>query len=213
MRTTVSLMAATLCLAMALPASAAGTRGAGCGVGQNCGAPSCCADCGCNQHCRKVTCQIICDYEEVEIKCWDCKCEDFCLPIPVLGSCLNGCGKSGCDPSCKNGSCGAGGCDVGCGSGCGSSCGAKGHCGNGQCHPAVTCGHPRTKKKLMLRTVTVKKPVYKCVTKYLCGGCAVEAETVAPEASVPAPVPAPAPKAAPLPPAPKQAVAPILPRF
>lgn len=201
MRILASLLTAAS-LALAVPAFAGGPCGPACGGVPCCGQPSCCAACGCHKPCRQVCCQIICDYEEVEIKCWDVKCEDYCLPIPVLGSCLNKCGKS-CDPCCESG------CDVGCGSGsCDDGC-----CCGGKCEPAVTCGIPRVKKKLMLRTVKVKKPVYKCVTKYLCDGCEADAEAVAPEQSAPAAAPAPAAKPAPLPPAPKQAVLPIVPRF
>lgn len=193
MRTIVLLLATTACLAMAVPAFA----------DDGCGAPNCCAHCGCKAPCRQVRCQIICDYTEVEIKCWDVKCEDYCLPIPVLGSCLGG--KKSCDP------CRSSGCEVGCGSSCGSC--AQGRCCGGKCEPAVTCGKPRVKKKLMLRIVKVKKPVYKCVTNYLCGGCEADSQSVVPQGSAPAPAAAPAPKVAPLPPAPKQAVIPILPRF
>ncbi|MHB8901006.1 MAG: hypothetical protein ACYC6Y_19840, partial [Thermoguttaceae bacterium] len=68
----------------------------------------------------------VCEYQEVEVECWDVKCTEYCLPIPVLGTGL-----------------------------CGD------HCECGQCRPDVTCGHLRAKKSLMLRTVKVKKPVYK----------------------------------------------------
>ncbi len=192
MRMIVYLSAMTACLAMAVPALAGGDCG---------GEPSCCADCGCKAPCRKVCCQIVCDYEEVEVKCWDVKCEEYCLPIPVLGSCLGG--RKACDPGC--------GCDLGCGSDTGCCGLLNDRCQGGKCEPAVTCGHPRVKKTLMLRTVKVKKPVYKCVTKYLCGGC--EAEAAAAPGAAPVPEAAPAPQAAPLPPVSKQAAVPVAPRF
>ena len=67
MRMIVYLSAVITCLAMAGTAMAE----------EGCGQPGRCADCGCKARCRKVSCQIICDYEEVEIKCWDVKCEEY----------------------------------------------------------------------------------------------------------------------------------------
>ena len=202
MRIIASILAVTACLAMAVPAFAGGGCGAACG--DPCiGTPSCCGVCGCQAKCRKVCCQIICDYKEVEKKVWCCKCEDYCLPVPCLGGCCNSC-DSGCGTGC-------GGCDVDCESSCSKSCGSI----FGKWCLPVTCGIPRVKKKLMLQTIKYKVPVYKCETRYLCGGCEAAADVVAPEKGAPAPkaTPAPAPKAAPLPPAPKQAAMPLLPRF
>lgn len=197
MRIIASILAVTACLAMAVPAFAGGGSGAACG--DPCiGTPSNCGGCGCQAKCRKVCCQIICDYEEVEKKIWSCECEDYCLPVPCL---------SGCSKSCGSGDCG--GCDADCGSSCSKSSGSL----LGKWCLPVTCGIPRVKKKLMLRTIKCKVPVYKCETRYLCGGCEANAEVVAPQEATPAPKAAPAPKVAPLPPAPKQAAMPILPRF
>ncbi len=198
MRIIALLLAMTACLAMAVPSLAGGASAAGPCLGTS----GSCGGCGCHAPCKQVTCQIICDYEEVKIKCWDVKCEDYCLPIPVLGSCLGG------RKSCER-------CSSGCNKGCGP---LNDRCGCGKCEPAVTCGKPRVKKRLMLRTIIVKKPVYKCVTRYLCDGCEVDTQVVAPQESAPAPAPAPAPKAAavpkvPLVTLPKQAVIPRLPRF
>lgn len=199
MRIIASILAVTACLAMVVPAFAGG----GCGVacGDPCiGTPGCCGGCGCHARCKKVTCQIVCDYKEVEKKIWSCECEDYCLPVP----CLGGCCDSGCGSNC-------GGCDASCGSDCGSSC-KKSLSSLFKCCLPVTCGIPRVKKELMLRTIKCKVPVYKCETRYLCGGCEGNADVVAPQQES-APAPAPAPKAAPLPPAPKQAAMPIMPRF
>ena len=200
MRIIASILAVTACLAMAVPAFAGGGCGAACG--DPCiGTPSCCGGCGCHAQCKKVCCQIICDYKEVEKKIWSCECEDYCLPIPCLGGCCDSC-QSGCGSDCEA-------CDVGCGTSCKKSCGNP-----FKCCPPVTCGVPRVKKNLMLRTIKCKVPVYKCETRYLCGGCEASADVVAPQQeAAPAPAPAPAPKAAPLPPAPKQAAIPIMPQF
>src|SRR4051812_29303948 len=39
----------------------------------------CCAHCGCQCECRKV-CRLVCEEKKVEVICWGCQCEDFCVP-------------------------------------------------------------------------------------------------------------------------------------
>jgi hypothetical protein len=39
----------------------------------------CCAHCGCAQSCQKV-CRLVCEEKKVDVVCWGCVCEDFCLP-------------------------------------------------------------------------------------------------------------------------------------
>lgn len=170
MRTITAIVAATLCLTVAQAVTAGGVRSAGSRVGT----PSCCGDCGCNAKCRQVTCQIVCGTKKVEKLCWDVKCENYCLPIPVLGSALHKAHASKCGPGCD--ACE----DCRRGDGCGIRDIAT-------CSPDVTCGHLRTKKKLMVRKITVEVPVYKCKLRYLCGACEAETRQFEPGQSEPAP--------------------------
>ena len=43
------------------------------------GADGCCAHCGCACSCQKV-CRLVCEEKKVDVICWGCKCEDFCVP-------------------------------------------------------------------------------------------------------------------------------------
>jgi len=38
----------------------------------------CCAHCGCQADCQRV-CRLVCEEKKVEVFCWACKCEDFCV--------------------------------------------------------------------------------------------------------------------------------------
>jgi hypothetical protein len=98
---------------------------------------------------------LVCEEEKVEIVCWGCKCEDFCLPGPSK-------------PSCKHCKCVCAECDE-----------------NGDktaiCTkpkrfiwvnwlPSYAKIYSRT--KLMRKTVTVTVPSYRWVTEELCSRCA-----------------------------------------
>ena len=48
-----------------------------------------CHRCGC-EGCQKV-CRLVCDEKELEVNCWDSKCEEFCVP----GHCKLGCKHCG----------------------------------------------------------------------------------------------------------------------
>jgi hypothetical protein len=39
----------------------------------------CCSQCGGCQSCQKV-CRLVCEEKKVDVVCWGCLCEDFCLP-------------------------------------------------------------------------------------------------------------------------------------
>ena len=54
----------------------------------------CCSRCKCKAPCTKV-CRLECIERAIEVTCWGCKCEDFCVPCR---SCLN-CEQ--CDIACK----------------------------------------------------------------------------------------------------------------
>lgn len=53
-----------------------------------------CDHCGCSAPCQKV-CRLVTEKKKVEIICWGCKCEDFCLPGPSKRGCKN------CDWVCE----------------------------------------------------------------------------------------------------------------
>lgn len=55
----------------------AGYAYAGCG---------CCEHCGCQSSCRKV-CRLVREEKQVEVDCWGCKCEPFCVPGPSQQGC------------------------------------------------------------------------------------------------------------------------------
>ena len=45
-----------------------------------------CAHCGCQAECRKV-CRLVCEEKKVEVFCWGCKCEEFCVPCHSKTGC------------------------------------------------------------------------------------------------------------------------------
>jgi hypothetical protein len=114
-----------------------------------------CCHCGCHAPCHKV-CRLVCEEKKVEITCWGCKCEDFCVPCPSRPGCTH--------------------CEIVC-----DDCAQP----EGEGHPVISkpmpfvwrewfpCKAERyTTKKLMRRTVTKKVPSYKWVVEEVCGGCA-----------------------------------------
>ncbi len=62
----------------------------------------CCSHCGGRQSCQKV-CRLVCEEKKVDVVCWGCLCEDFCLPKhnkPGCTHCKWLCAdcNSACDP-------------------------------------------------------------------------------------------------------------------
>src|SRR5688500_7438152 len=45
-----------------------------------------CDHCGHAGACQKV-CRLVCETKKVEVTCWGCKCEDFCVPGPSKPGC------------------------------------------------------------------------------------------------------------------------------
>ncbi|MBX3420765.1 MAG: hypothetical protein KF752_04330 [Pirellulaceae bacterium] len=45
-----------------------------------------CQCCGCHAACTKV-CRLVCEEKKVEVICWGCQCEDFCVPNHSLPDC------------------------------------------------------------------------------------------------------------------------------
>jgi len=130
-----------------------------------------CAHCGCNAPCQK-TCRLVCEEKKVEIVCWGCKCEDFCLGGPS---------KKGCMHS-----------DVVC-----ESCKDEFNPNAVQTQPKkfvwnewIPCSSKiYTKKKLMKKIETKKIPSYKWVVEDLCEKCEANCEVadIQPGAEIPAP--------------------------
>lgn len=137
----------------------------------------CCSQCGCQCECSKI-CRLVCEEKKVEVICWGCQCDDFCVPGP---SC----------PGCQH-------CDEACIPTPGDQQ-KKNLCAGPQRFLWTEWGPSEsakvyTKKKLMKKVEIRKVPAYKWVVQDLCPNCAAN------------PQPAP-PAGAPLPPAPKSAIA------
>ncbi len=47
-----------------------------------------CGHCNCDCECTKV-CRLVVEEKKVQVVCWGCKCEDFCLPGPSDRGCKN----------------------------------------------------------------------------------------------------------------------------
>jgi hypothetical protein len=112
----------------------------------------CCDHCGNHGHCRRV-CRLVYEEKKVEVTCWGCKCEDFCVPCkstPGCEHCEEVCGE--CDRSDPKAPYSK----------------AKDFVwrdwmpGSAQMY---------TKKKLMKKTITKKVPGFKWVVEDLCEPC------------------------------------------
>ncbi|MBI1247877.1 hypothetical protein GC197_08500 [bacterium] len=127
------------------------------------GEPNCCGHCSCQATCQKRT-RIVCEMKKVKKKVFDCECEDICtvLPSSMLPDSLFGISLWGK----KHVGCG----EVGCSD-----------CAQGCCTKAPVAGHCRTRKILVVKTVTEQVPVYKCVVEYCCDSCG--RDIAAPEAA------------------------------
>lgn len=110
----------------------------------------CCARCGCDDGCQKI-CRLVCENKKIEITCWGCKHEDFCLPGPS---------KPGCKYT-----------DVAC-----DECDPKGPYVQPKTYSWIDwipgcCGKIYSKNKLMKKTVTKSVPSFKWVVEDLCPQC------------------------------------------
>jgi hypothetical protein len=139
--------------------------------------PAKCARCGCSARCKKV-CKLVCEEKDVEVICWGCKHEPFCVPGPGCPSCRH------CECVCKNCNEGEKPVDI--------------------CHqpkrfvwtnflPSFAQMYQRT--KLMKKVETVKVPTYKWVVEEVCCDCACGGDLEVTDAEampLPKPVPPPA---------------------
>jgi hypothetical protein len=130
-----------------------------------------CDHCGCNRGCQKV-CRLVCEEKKVDVICWGCKCEDFCVPAPSTPGCRH------CENICE-------------------TCDAAGDCTKPRSQVkkfvwtdwTPSCAKIYTKKKLMQRVVSKKIPSYKWVVEDLCPECEANCPCAAiePGAVVPPP--------------------------
>ncbi len=122
----------------------------------------CCAHCQESCACRKV-CRLVCEEKKVEVACWGCKCEEFCVPERSTK------GGKHCEIVCADCGSGENGCD------CSTPHAAAKRFAWFDWRPG--CAKIFTKKKLMKKIETVKVPSYKWVVEDLCpkceAGCAV----------------------------------------
>jgi hypothetical protein len=120
----------------------------------------CCALCGCSKPCQK-TCRLVCEEQEIEITCWGCKREDFCVPGPSK-------------PGCRH-------CEMVCGK-CEEEDDQNAPYSKAKRFvwtywmPSRASVHSR--KKLMKKTVTKTVPGYKWVVEDLCEYCATTCTSV-----------------------------------
>jgi hypothetical protein len=131
----------------------------------------CCAHCGGCSECQKV-CRLVCEDKKVDVVCWGCVCEDFCLPKhnkPRCEHCKWVCAK--CDEPCNPDA------------------------------PHVEpkrfvwtdwipgCATMHTRTKLMKKTESVTVPSFKWVVEDLCPKCESNCTVAAvgPNDDVPAP--------------------------
>lgn len=149
---------ASLTLASAAAARAGDVRCAHCGV---CGAGD------------KV-CRLVCEEKKVDVVCWGCLCEDFCLPGPS---------EPGCQHSTTV-------CD---------ECDKPRVPGAPQVDPKrfvwrewfPGCARIFTRKKLYKKVETVTVPSYRWVVEELCPHCQTCCEVAAVDASAEASLPTP----------------------
>ena len=131
----------------------------------------CCAHCGCECRCRKV-CRLVCEEKKVDVICWGCKCEDFCVPGPGKPGCLH--------------------CEQVCGT-CDQPCDSKAPYAEPKSFVwrnwIPSCAQIYTKKKLMQQVVSKKVPSYKWVVEELCPDCEATCPcaSIEPGATIPQP--------------------------
>ncbi|MDX1962557.1 MAG: hypothetical protein SFX18_05345 [Pirellulales bacterium] len=130
-----------------------------------------CPHCGGNVPCHSV-CRLVCEEKKVEVVCWGCQVEEFCLPGPSHPGCQHA--ETVCD-----------------------FCDEAAEKNPTHSKPKLFvwtdwipgCATVHTRKKLMKRTITRTVPSYKWVLEDICDQC----ESKLPQAPVPATASIPAP--------------------
>lgn len=131
----------------------------------------CCSHCGCCQCCCKV-CRLVCEEKKVDVICWGCVCEDFCIAKHDVPCCEH------CETVCVQ---------------CGEPRDPKAPCVQPKRFVWTEwipgCATMHTKKKLMKKTESVKIKSFKWVVEDLCKECesACDVAQVAPGDDVPPP--------------------------
>ncbi len=111
-----------------------------------------CAHCKKQTPCTKV-CHLVCEEKKIEITCWGCEREEFCVPGPSIPKCDH----------CKEFNCS---CEVGLKQKVTSK--PKPFCWTNWLPGGASV---RSRKKLMKRTETQTVPSHKWVVEDLCGEC------------------------------------------
>lgn len=126
-----------------------------CGIAEAEGICAHCGACGC---CQKVWHPVV-EEKKVEVPCWGCKCEEFCVPGPSCEGCRH------CKTVCDN---------------CNDKCDpTKSH---GDPKKFIwtdwfpCCAQTYTRTKLMKKVEFVRMPSYKWIEEDLCPECAAEAK-------------------------------------
>jgi hypothetical protein len=131
----------------------------------------CCDHCGCQSPCQRI-CRLVCEPKKVDLVCYGCECEEFCIPGPSMRGCKH--------------------CEIVCDS-C-ADCAAA----NGPSQQAKKfvwfdwmpgCATIHTRKKLVKKTVTKTVPSYKWVVEDVCRRCESHCADGEPPAGVPVPPP------------------------
>ena len=112
-----------------------------------------CGHCGCQANCEKV-CRLVVEDKKVQITCWGCECEDFCVPGPSCRGCRNS--EEVCSFYVDKGE--------------------EKICSQPKKFVWYDwipnpCAEVQTRKKLMKRTVTKTVPGYRWVVEDLCASC------------------------------------------
>lgn len=118
-----------------------------------------CAHCQCACHCRKV-CRLVHEEKKVEIQCWGCLCEDFC--VAAGPSCCVG---EKCETVCDH-------CDA---TGKSPFSAPKAFVWRNWL-PGTKGADVFTRKKLMRRSITLTVPSHKWVVEELCPACAARCD-------------------------------------
>jgi hypothetical protein len=132
-----------------------------------------CACSHCRQHCGcEKVCRLVVEEKKVEIVCWGCECEDFCVPGPSCRGCKN------CEEVCNF-----------CDDKDPKAPYSKPHKFVWYDWTPTPCANVFTKKKLMKKVITKKVPSYKWVVEDLCPDCEskTDAASIVEGVEIPAP--------------------------
>ncbi len=131
----------------------------------------CCSCCGgCCECCK--TCRLVCEEKTVDVVCWGCVCEDFCLPKHDKACCVH------CETVCAK---------------CGEPHDPKAPCVQPKrflwTEWCPGCATMHSKKKLMKKTEKVTVKTFKWVVEDLCPKCkgTCDVAEAGPEDKVPDP--------------------------